>query len=238
MGRNINKFKQKMILVIGASGGLGEVVVGLLSKAHNVLAVYNSTKPKKQYENVRWIQADLRNASEIENIVSELKRGDIERVTLINLLAIKEDNLLINHDLDTWNDVLNLNVTSSFYLTKLLLPLMIDKKWGRFIFINSTGGVRGDVGTISYSTSKTAMLGFSKVVSKEYSRFNITSNVLSLGTFDTGLFHRLSKEKQKEILHSIPSKMLGNVLNITNAIEFIIKSEYVNGAVINIDGGM
>ncbi len=82
------------------------------------------------------------------------------------------------------------------------------------------------------------MLGFSKVVSKEYSRFNITSNVLSLGTFDTGLFHRLSKEKQKEILHSIPSKMLGNVLNITNAIEFIIKSEYVNGAVINIDGGM
>ncbi len=145
MGRNINKFKQKMILVIGASGGLGEVVVGLLSKAHNVLAVYNSTKPKKQCENVRWIQADLRNASEIENIISELKRGDIERVTLINLLAIKEDNLLINHDLDTWNDVLNLNVTSSFYLTKLLLPLMIDKKWGRFIFITSTGGVRGEI---------------------------------------------------------------------------------------------
>ena len=112
---------------------------------------------------------------------------------------LKKDQLLVNHDLDSWHETLNINLTSSFYFAKLILPLMMKAQWGRFIFLSSTGGVEGDIGTVSYSTSKTALIGFSKVISKEYSRFNITSNILSLGTFDTGLFHNLDKKKQDEI---------------------------------------
>ena len=98
--------------------------------------------------------------------------------------------------------------------------------------------MRGDIGTVSYSTSKTALIGFSKVISKEYARFNITSNILSLGTFDTGMFHKINDNKKKEILKSIPSKKVGNISNIVNAVEFINKSDYVNGSIISIDGGM
>jgi len=144
----------------------------------------------------------------------------------------------VNYDLAEWNDVISLNITSVFYFTKMLLPLMIEKRWGRFIFITSTGGMRGDIGTVSYSTSKTALIGFSKVISKEYARFNITSNILSLGTFDTGMFHKINDNKKKEILKSIPSKKVGNISNIVNAVEFINKSDYVNGSIISIDGGM
>ena len=82
------------------------------------------------------------------------------------------------------------------------------------------------------------LVGLSRVISKEYSKFNITSNVISLGTFDTGLFHNLSEKKRKEILEMIPSKSTGDIDNIVNAIDFIIKSDYVNGSIINIDGGM
>ena len=78
----------------------------------------------------------------------------------------------------------------------------------------------------------------SRVLAKEYARFNITSNVLVLGSFEEGLFNTLSDNLKNKLLEQIPSKQLGKVSNIANAVDFLIKSEYVNGAVINIDGGM
>ena len=150
----------------------------------------------------------------------------------------KIDSLLVSHDLNLWDESISINLTSPFYFAKLLIPLMIKNKWGRFMFVTSTGGMRGDIGTVSYSASKAGLLGLSRVICKEYSKFNITSNVISLGTFDTGLFHNLSEKKRKEILETIPSKSTGNIDNVVNVVDFIVKSDYVNGSIINIDGGM
>jgi 3-oxoacyl-[acyl-carrier protein] reductase len=228
-----------MIIVSGASGGIGRVVVDQLRKLDSIIAIYNSSDLiNKDYDNVKWVQANLLKNSNIDKIVNELKDAADENITFVNMSSIKKDGLLVNYDLAEWNDVISLNITSVFYFTKMLLPLMIEKRWGRFIFITSTGGMRGDIGTVSYSTSKTALIGFSKVISKEYARFNITSNILSLGTFDTGMFHKINDNKKKEILKSIPSKKVGNISNIVNAVEFINKSDYVNGSIISIDGGM
>ena len=228
-----------MIIVSGASGGIGRVVVDQLRKLDSIIAIYNSSDLiNKDYDNVKWVQANLLKNSNIDKIVNELKDAADENITFVNMSSIKKDGLLVNYDLAEWNDVISLNITSVFYFTKMLLPLMIEKRWGRFIFITSTGGMRGDIGTVSYSTSKTALIGFSKVISKEYARFNITSNILSLGTFDTGMFHKINDNKKKEILKSMPSKKVGNISNIVNAVEFINKSDYVNGSIISIDGGM
>ena len=150
----------------------------------------------------------------------------------------KTDSLLVGHDLNLWDESISINLTSPFYFAKLLIPLMINNNWGRFMFVTSTGGMRGDIGRVSYSASKSGLLGLSRVICKEYSKFNITSNVISLGTFDTGLFHNLSNKKRKEILETIPSKSTGNIDNIINAVDFIIKSDYVNGSIINVDGGI
>ena len=113
---------------------------------------------------------------------------------------------------------------------------MIESKYGRIVYTSSKGAVNGDVGALSYSATKSAIIGMSNVLAKEYARFNITSNVLMLGAFETGMYLNLSEKKKKKILELIPSKKLGSVDNIVNAIEFLMKSDYVNGSIINIDG--
>ena len=104
--------------------------------------------------------------------------------------------------------------------------------------MSSHGGMDGAAGTIAYSTSKTGLIGMSRVLGKEYARFHITSNVLVLGTFETGMFLQLSDEYKNKIRNQIPSKTFGDVTNISAAVDFLIKAEYVNASVINIDGAM
>ena len=228
-----------MIIITGASGGIGASIVDKLSKLEKIIAVYNSSNSiVKNSNNVEWIKSDLRSISGVEKVINEVSKYSDQKISLLNMSAKKNDSLLVSHDLNLWDESISLNLTSPFYFAKLLLPLMIKNKWGRLMFVTSTGGMRGDIGTASYSASKMGLIGLSRVISKEYSKFNITSNVISLGTFDTGLFHDLSEEKRKEIIDTIPSKKLGDIENIINSVDFIIKSDYVNGSIINIDGGM
>jgi len=228
-----------MIIITGASGGIGASIVDKLSKLEKIIAVYNSSNSiVKNSNNVEWIKSDLRSISGVEKVINEVSKYSDQKISLLNMSAKKYDTLLVNHDLNLWDESISLNLTSPFYFAKLLIPLMIKNKWGRLMFVTSTGGMRGDIGTASYSASKMGLIGLSRVISKEYSKFNITSNVISLGTFDTGLFHDLSEKKRKEIIDTIPSKKPGDIENIINSVEFIIKSDYVNGSIINIDGGM
>ena len=133
---------------------------------------------------------------------------------------------------------MNCNLRADFILTRSLLSTMVNDKWGRIIHLSSTASVIGVPGTIAYSTSKAGLIGMSKVISKEYGRLGITSNVLMLGYFNTGLFDTLSEEHKKDIIKSIPIKRLGEPNNIVNGIEYLIKSDFVNGSILNIDGGM
>jgi NAD(P)-dependent dehydrogenase (short-subunit alcohol dehydrogenase family) len=111
---------------------------------------------------------------------------------------------------------------------------MVKQKWGRVIHFSS---IRVASGAISYTTTKHGLLGMSKVLAKEYAKFNITSNSLILGAFNTGMFQNLNKKVKKEMIDQIPSKEIGEVENIVSAIKFIVDSPFVNGASIRIDGG-
>ena len=93
-------------------------------------------------------------------------------------------------------------------------------------------------GTLTYSTSKFGLLGMNEVLSREYARYGITSNVLQLGYFETGLWEKLSQPKKDELLNQIPSKKLADPLNIVNAVKYLIDSPFVNGSVLTIDGGI
>ena len=104
------------------------------------------------------------------------------------------------------------NLKANFLLTKKLLNYMIKDRWGRIIHIASNGAINGEPGTIAYSTSKSGLIGMSRVLSKEYAIFNITSNVLSLCAFDTGLYSSLDEKIKKKIINNIPSKKLGNAI--------------------------
>ena len=133
---------------------------------------------------------------------------------------------------------MEINVNAFLKIINKVIPFMMKNNWGRIINVSSTGGILGDKGAILYSMSKNATLSMMKVMSKEYGKFNITFNTLKLGNFNYGLFKKLNKEFRKKLLEKVPSKKTGNIKNILFAIDFLIKTDYVNGSSINIDGGL
>jgi len=227
-----------MIILTGASGGIGHAILSFLSKLDKVIAISHSKAINvDELDGVEPYQVDLTSEIEVNEFVSKIK-SKLSKVVLIHAAAISLDNLAIKFDTKDWNQGMSLNLNSNFFLTRALLAIMIRDDWGRIIHVSSIAGMKGVPGTIAYSTAKTGLLGMSKVLANEYARFGVTSNVLILGYFNTGLIDTLSEKSRQKILESIPSKRLGSPSNIVNAVDFLIKSEYVNGSTINIDGGI
>ena len=223
-----------MIILTGASGGIGKEMLQDLSELDDVIAIYNDSQPKiDDGKGISFQKLNLNNEYEIDAFV-ESNKSVLNNITIIHGAGISENSLAINHEKNKWEDVISVNLTANFLLTKALIPLMIKKNWGRIIHVSS---IRVASGTLSYSTTKHGLIGMSKVLAKEYAKFNITSNCLILGAFSTGMFQSLKEKIKKEMVNQIPSRKLGDVKNIANAIKFIIDSPFVNGASIPIDGG-
>ena len=225
-----------MIIITGASGGIGNFLSHELIKNDSVIGTYNNHKPKIKNNKIIFEKVDLLDSAQIQKFIKKYQKK-FKDLKLINCAAYKEDQLLVNTNLDNWNKTINTNLTGSFLITKEILKLMVKNNFGRIFFLSSSGALKGAPGTSSYTASKAGIIGLSKVVSNEYAKFNITSNVLNLGAFDTGLYKKLNANIKKQILLSIPSKKLGTLKNISQCINFLIKSEFVNGSVIDINGG-
>jgi len=223
-----------MIILTGASGGIGEEMLEGLLAIDDVIGIYNNSLPKLYFrEGISFQKLNLSNENEI-NIFVEKNKAILNNITVIHGAGISEDSLVMNHKKDKWEDVIGINLTANFLLTKAIIPLMIKQKWGRIVHFSS---IRVASGTLSYSTTKHGLLGMSKVLAKEYAKFNITSNSLILGAFNTGMFQSLREKVKKEMVNQIPSRKLGDVDNIVSAIKFLVDSPFVNGASIRIDGG-
>ena len=227
-----------MIILTGASGGIGQEIINHLSVLDDVVGLYNKTRPySHKGSNITYEKVNIEDKSEVDCFVENWKTK-LLNITLVHCAAAKSDGLAVNYSLADWDKVLGVNLRGNFILTQALLPCIMKDNWGRVVHVSSHGAIDGDVGTIAYSASKSGLIGMSRVLGKEYARFKITSNILVLGAFETGLFLELSDEQKDKIQKKISSKKLGNPSNIVNAIDFLIKSEYVNGSTINIDGGI
>lgn len=234
MGFSFNKMENdKLIIITGASGGLGLNIIKYFSTKYKIIAIYNKNKPKFQNKNLTFLKINF-----LGKIRIQQKYLRSKKIILLNLASIKKDGLFVNYNLKDWKEIFKINVESNFEITKILLKKMMVNNWGRIINFSSSDGKKGDIGTIAYTSSKLAVHGINKVVSKEYAKFNITSNILLLGNFNFGMFRKLSSSKKKQLLNKVPSKKHGNMNNIYNAIEFIVNSDYVNNSEIKIDGGL
>ena len=224
-----------MIILTGASGGIGSEMLSSLSERDDVIAIYNNSKLKfmNGRRNIISYKLDVSSEEQIRSFVNN-NAQILNKITLIHGAGVAESSLVINHSKDIWDRAIDVNLTANFLLTKALLPLMISQKWGRIVHFSS---IRVSAGSLSYSTTKLGLLGLSKVLSKEYAKFNITSNALVLGAFNTGMFQDLKQKVKKELIDQIPAKKLGEVEDITRAVKFIMDSPFVNGAEITIDGG-
>ena len=224
-------------IVPGLSSELAENTFKDFFDMNKIYGLYNKNKISINHKNVRLNQINIESEKEIKEYVSSIK-DNLKNVVLVNFAACSIDGLSSNYLSKDWDTTFNINVKSNFLFSKYLSPIMIANKWGRIINISSVRSLDGAVGASAYSSSKSALIGLNRSIAKENARFGITSNILNLGYFDSGLFSKFTPEKKAEYLREVPSKKLGSSIDIYNAIQFLIFSEYTNGSIITIDGCM
>ena len=230
-----------MFLIIGASSDIGNEIVKDLIKYDDVLLTYRNKKNirilKSSKNKIYYEKLDLTKFKDIDKLLKKYSKL-LKNIKFINLATAKSDKLIVNLNTTDIQNVFKINVLSNIYFCQKLLPFMIQQKFGRFIFFTSKRASRGDIGISLYSSSKEAISGFSNCLSKEYFDYNITSNCIKLGYFKTKLFEKIPKKIKLKLLNQIPNKKLGNLRNINNVIHTIVDSEYINGSIIDIDGGI
>ena len=231
--------KKFLIIISGASGGIGQLLIKKLSEKFKILSIYNKKKPRF-VNTTKSLKINYDEPSKIKNATIRLKKMILseKKIIFLNLAAIKIDKISLNISKKEMNETFNVNYFSLFYLIKAMLPDLMRNKWGRIINFSSTGGLAGEVGTLLYTSSKHASIGMMRVFSKEFAKFNITFNTIKLGNFDTGMYKKLNKIAKANILKKIPSQKTGDINSIYNAIKFIINSNYVNGSEVSVDGGL
>ena len=230
-----------MIILIGASSGIGLRLINELIQYDDILATYNrkkiNIKIKNKKNNLIIKKLDISNENNIKKFVNDNSKI-LKRVTFLNLATISVDKLIVNLKSNDISRSFQINSFSNILFAKYLINIMIKDNFGRFVFFSSTRASRGDTGISLYSSSKSILKPFSKCISKEFGRFNITSNVISLGYFDSPLLNNINTKIKEKLLNQIPSKKIGKTKNISNIIRAIIKSDYINAAEIKIDGGL
>ena len=222
-------------IVLGASSGIFSKIVKNFSKKSDIYLIYNNNYPIR-IKNSKKIRINFNNLNELKKKLNKIKIQR-KKIVLLNFASIKLDKLSFNVNNKNLKETFNINTFAFLHIVQSILPFMMKNKWGRIINFSSTGGSKGEKGTLLYTSSKNATDSMVKVMSKEYAKFNITFNTINLGNFNTGLFKKLSFEMRNKIKQNIPSKKTGDFKNIYSAIKFIIISEYVNGSTITIDGG-
>jgi len=233
---------KKIILITGASGGLGTALSEYFSEHnHKLILLYNNNQPKTpESVNIIHIKADLRKADHIEDAVKTAinKWGGID--VLINNAGVSQSNMSWKTSLEDWNETLQINLSAPFLLSKLILPQMKKNSYGRVINISSVVAQTGVIGTSSYAASKAGLIGLTKTMSKEVAKHNITVNALALGYFNKGMIKDVPDEFKDEIINTIPKNELGKPRIIAETIHFLMSNDanYLTGQTINLNGGL
>ena len=159
---------------------------------------------------------------------------------LINNAGITKDNILPRMKEDEWLDVIQTNLTGSFYTSQRAIKQMMKNKWGRIIFISSVVGISGNQGQSNYAASKAGLIGLAKSISKELGSRNITSNVIAPGYIETDMTSFLDDGNKENIIEQLSIKRIGKPEDISNVVAFLCndESEYITGQVIPVDGGL
>ena len=242
----MNNLEKKNIIVTGASGGIGNSIVKKLNKAGaNILAsgtrIEKLEELKKNFENIKILKFDISQSDKIaefiENATNELG-GSLDG--LVNNAGITQDNLAIRMSLEEWQKVININLTSTFLMSKFAIKKMLKNKSGKIVNITSVVGHTGNLGQANYTASKAAIVAMSKSLAIEYAKKNININCISPGFIKTAMTDNIDEKFKEVIVSKIPSARLGEPDDIANAVLFLSsdQSDYINGETIHVNGGM
>jgi 3-oxoacyl-[acyl-carrier protein] reductase len=234
----------KIVLVTGASRGIGlEAAKHFSKEGYKVIGTSRGDFNLGELigdERAISAQLDLMSKESIKNLFAELKSEDLLPSVLVNNAGITKDQLFLRMKDEDWDDVIETNLNGLFRVTKAFIKPMVKNKFGRVINISSVAGLMGNSGQVNYSSSKSAMVGFSRSLAKELGSRNITSNVVAPGFIETDMTTFLNDDEKVEVSKNIPMKRFGTVQDVAKCIVFLASDEanYITGQVISIDGGL
>ena len=238
--------KDKKIIVTGASGGIGNSIIKKLNEVGaNILAsgtrIEKLEELKKNFKNIKILRCDMSESSKIEEFIENATNdlgGSLD--CIINNAGLAQDNLAIRMSLEEWQKVINVNLTSTFLMSKFAIKKMLKNKAGKIVNITSVVGHTGNLGQVNYTASKAGIIAMSKSLAIEYAKKNININCISPGFIKTAMTDKIEEKFKEAIISKIPSSRLGEPDDIANAVLFLSsnQSNYINGETLHVNGGM
>ena len=239
----------KCALITGGSRGIGRAIcIRLANEGYYVLINYKSNRPeaektlssiKEQNGNGELLQFDVADKAAIKSMLDNWIQNNPEKniEVLINNAGIKEDALMNWMSDEQWDNIINTNLDSFFYVTRMVLPQMLAKKYGRIINVVSLSGLKGMAGQTNYAAAKAGVIGATKSLAQEVARYNITVNAIAPGFIKTDMLEGLD---EKELSKIIPAKRFGLPEEVAHAVSFFASKEasYVTAQVLSINGGL
>ena len=238
-------FKNKKILVTGASGGIGsEIVKKFVSLGGDVLGTGTKAEKldliKKQYQSIKVKKFDISEHSRIEEFIDDvvLELGGLD--ILINNAGTNVDNLSLRMKEEEWKKVIDINLTSTFLLTKHAIKKMLKNKFGRVVNITSVVGHTGNLGQSNYAAAKSGIIGMSKSLALEYAKKNITINCVSPGFIVSDMTMNIAEKVRIYLTSRIPMGKLGTGEDVSNCVAFLSSDQasYITGETLHVNGGM
>ena len=238
--------EKRNIFVTGATGGIGGSIIETLNQyGANIIASGTNEEKlntiKSKYKNIKTINFNISNHKKIDSLVEEVSdsfNGKIDG--LINNAGINNDNLSLRMSLDEWQKVIDINLTSTFLLSKFFIKKMLKNKYGKIVNITSIVGHTGNIGQSNYAASKSGIIGMSKSLALEYAKKNITINCVSPGFIDTDMTEKIDEKFKAQLIEKIPINRLGQPKDVANVVSFLMSdlSNYITGETIHVNGGM
>ena len=238
--------KKKNIIGTGASGRIGNSMIKKLHECGaNILAsgtrIEKLEELKSKYKNIKILKFDISQDTKIEEFIEKATtelNGGLD--CIVNNAGITQDNLAIRMSLEEWKKVIDINLNSTFLLSKFAIKKMLKNKSGKIINITSVVGHTGNLGQANYTASKAGIVAMSKSLAIEYAKKNININCISPGFIKTAMTDKIDEKFKEIIVSKVPSGRLGEPADIANAVLFLASnvSNYVNGETLHVNGGM
>ncbi len=238
--------KNKKVLITGASGGIGRALCKKFIENGCVLICTSTNtdkldKLKRELgSNHFYYKLDLLDTDQISQTVNSIIEEHKDIDILLNNAATTSDNLFLRMKEEQWNNVININLNSNFYIIKGILPLMIKNKQGCIIGISSVVAITGNPGQANYAATKSAMISMYKSIALEVAQRNIRVNIIAPGFIQTPMTDKLNENQVDNILKKIPMNKLGTPKDVANIAIFLSSddSSYITGQTFHVNGGM
>lgn len=236
----------KSALVTGASGGIGGAIARVLHQAGATVALSGTREaPLRELAaelggRAHVLPCDLSDAAAVEALPKRAAEAMGAVDVLVNNAGITRDNLFMRMSDEDWQQVIDVNLTSTFRLCRGVLRGMMKARWGRIVNISSVVGATGNPGQGNYAAAKAGMVGMSKSLAAEVASRNITVNCVAPGFITTAMTDKLNDEQKARILAEVPAGRMGDAAEIAAAVLFLASPEagYVTGATLHVNGGM